>query len=102
MRMAATRYERLVEAQIKTPESIVLRCSNLCSGFSPDVGRSYSQKKLLNLERSQQNRADESKHGAHSQNIQTSQSKVHGDASLVELGFVYHETAGGLSLRPAP
>ncbi len=43
------------------------------------------RRKLLNSERSQQNSANENKHGAHSQNIQSSQSKVHGSASLVEL-----------------
>jgi hypothetical protein len=38
----------------------------------------------LKLERSQQNGANKNKHGAHSQYIQSSQSKVHGSASLVE------------------
>ena len=39
---------------------------------------------LLNLECPQQDRADESEHGAHSEHIQ-SQGKVHGSASLVKM-----------------
>jgi hypothetical protein len=42
----------------------------------------------LNSECPQQNSADETEHSAHSQHIQSSQSKVHGGASLVELKFV--------------
>jgi hypothetical protein len=55
----------------------------------------------LNLERTEQNCANENKYGAHSQYIQSSQSKVHGSASLVELAFSYHERPSRLSLRRA-
>lgn len=42
----------------------------------------------LKLECSEQNRANEHKHGAHSQDIQSFQSKDHGDASLVEVTII--------------
>jgi hypothetical protein len=70
-----------VSGKIKAPESMLSGAVTV-PGFSPlflfgvVVG-------LLNSECPQQDRANESKHGAHSQHIEL-QGKVHGSASLVD------------------
>jgi hypothetical protein len=55
---------------------------------------------LLNLECPQQDRADESEHGAYSEHIQ-SQGKVHGSASHVEMTHHSRNRRGAETDRPS-
>jgi hypothetical protein len=67
--------------------------SKLAAGFTPAVFWFGVVASLLNSECPQQDRADESEHGAYGEHVQ-SQGKVHGSASLVDVRTSLAESAG--------